>query len=86
VTNSVEEALKAAHNDNEVFVIGGADIYRQTLHIADKLYVTEIDADIEGDTFFPEFDRNLWREVHRERHTADALNAHPYSFVVLERR
>ncbi len=86
VVNSVEQALDAAGTGSEIFVIGGADIYRQTLNIANKLYITEIDADIEGDTYFPEFHRALWREVGRERHGSDALNPNSYSFVVLERR
>ena len=86
VVHSVEQALAAAGAEEEVFVIGGADIYRQTLDAADRLYITEIDADIEGDTYFPEFDRRLWREVRREGHAADASNPYPYSFVLLERR
>lgn len=85
VVNSIEQALMTAAAADEVFVIGGADIYRQTLNAADRLYITEIDADIDGDTFFPEFDRSRWREVRRERHAADELNPYPYSFVLLER-
>ena len=86
VVNSVEQALDTAGAGSEVFVIGGADIYRQMLDIANRLYITEIDADIEGDTYFPEFDRTLWREARRERHEADELNPHTYSFVLLEHR
>lgn len=86
VVYSVEQALDAAGVSGEIFVIGGADIYRQTLSVANKLYITEIDADIEGDTYFPDFDRTLWREISREPHASDALNHYPYSFVVLERR
>lgn len=86
VVYTVEQALDAAGVENEIFVIGGAEIYRQTLSNASKLYITEIDADIEGDTYFPEFDRTQWQEISRERHASDALNLYPYSFVVLERR
>ncbi len=85
VVNSVEQALNAAAAADEVFVIGGADIYRQTFDAADRLYITEIDAAIDGDTFFPEFDRSQWREVRREQHAPDELNPYPYSFVLLER-
>jgi dihydrofolate reductase len=85
VVNSIEQALAAASTDDEIFIIGGADIYRQTLSVADRLYITEIDADIEGDTYFPQFARNQWREVHREGHAQDAQNPYPYSFVRLER-
>lgn len=85
VVNSIEQALAAAGVDDEVFVIGGADIYRQTLDSADRLYITEIGADIEGDTFFPEFDRSQWHETRRDRHEPDEINPYPYSFVLLER-
>ena len=85
VVNSMQQALDVSSADDEIFIIGGSDIYRQALTISDRLYITEIDADIEGDTYFPEFERNLWREVHRERHAQDALNPYPYSFVRLER-
>lgn len=85
VVNSVDQAIAAAGAVAEIFVIGGADIYRQTLAAADRLYITEIDADIEGDTYFPEFDRTQWREIRREGHGRDDLNPYPYSFVLLER-
>lgn len=85
VVSSIEQALAAAGADDEVFVIGGADIYRQTLNSADRLYITEIGADIEGDTFFPEFDRSQWHEIRRDRHEPDEINPYPYSFVLLER-
>lgn len=84
VVHSIEAALETARAQEEIFVIGGADIYRQTLPAAGRLYITEIDADIEGDTFFPAFDRRLWREVRSQRHAADALNPHPYRFVLME--
>jgi dihydrofolate reductase len=86
VVHSVDEALREAANDTEVFVIGGAEIYAQTLGRAQRLYLTEIDADIAGDTYFPPFDRGEWRELQRLYHPADDKNPHPYSFVLLERR
>ncbi len=86
VVHTVEQALKTAGQDTEIFIIGGADIYRQTLSIAQRLYVTEIDADIAGDVYFPDFDRSTWYEVSRAYHAPDAQNPYPYSFILLERR
>lgn len=79
---SIAEAIEKAEGD-KVFVIGGADIYTQFLPMADSLYLTEIDADFEGDTWFPKFDRELWQELARETHQADERNQYPYAFVHL---
>jgi dihydrofolate reductase len=92
VVADLDAALVAARADaaargvDEIFVIGGAEIYALALPIADRLYFTLIDADIEGDTRFPPFDENAWREVSRESHPIDAR--HPYAFTIriLERR
>lgn len=65
----------------EVFVIGGSEIYAQALPIVDTLYITEIYADIAGDTYFPEFDKSFWEEVSREEHTADERHRYAYAFV-----
>ena len=85
VAHSLEVAL--AENENgEVFVIGGAEIYAQSLPHADKLYVTEVDADIiGGDTFFPAIDPTMWRETSREAHSKDDRNEYDYAFVTYER-
>jgi dihydrofolate reductase len=63
VARSVEEALQLAADDGEVFVAGGAEVYRAALPLADRLYLTEIDRDFAGDTFFPDFDKDGWRLV-----------------------
>lgn len=86
VVHSVEQALKAAEHDTEIFIIGGADIYRQTLPLAQRLYITEIDADIAGDVYFPAFDRSAWYEASRACHGPDARNPYPYCFTLLKRR
>ena len=86
VVHTVEQALKTAGQDTEIFIIGGAEIYRQTLSLAQRLYVTEIDVDIAGDVYFPDFDRSTWYEVSRVYHAPDAQNPYPYSFLLLERR
>ncbi len=86
VVHTVEAALAAAGNDDEVFVIGGGSLYAQVLPRAERLYVTLIDSDFIGDTRFPDFDWADWREVTREDHGPDEQNPYPYSFVTLERR
>ena len=68
---------------NECFVIGGADIFQQMLPLCDRLYMTEIQKDFEGDAYFPEFDRNDWREISREEHADD--DGLEYHFVTLDR-
>jgi dihydrofolate reductase len=86
VTHSLEQALATAWNDAEVFVIGGADIYRQAFDRADRLYLTLVHADIRGDTYFPEFDTAQWCEISRERHEADGKNPYAYTFLTYDRK
>jgi dihydrofolate reductase len=86
VVPSMNEALRAGADAEQVFVIGGADIYRAALPGADTIYLTRVDADFDGDTRFPEWDEEAWRVVSRERHSADDRNRYPYEFRVLERR
>lgn len=87
ITNSIEEAIKIAHNANqeEVFIIGGGQIYAQAIDLADRLYITEIKSSFEGDTFFPEIDKDDWREVSRKPHGVDERHAHNFDFVIYER-
>jgi dihydrofolate reductase len=66
-------------------IIGGAELYRQTLERADRLYLTLVEATLEGDTLFPEIEPDEWRELEREHHRADEKNECDYSFVTLER-
>lgn len=83
---SVAAALAAAAGEQEVFVIGGASIYAQTLAYAQRLYVTLVHAEVAGDAFFPPFDLGPWQEIAREDCAADARHAFAYSFVTLARR
>jgi dihydrofolate reductase len=85
VADSIDSALKSADYADEVFVIGGALLYQQLLPQVERLYMTLIHHEMEGDTFFPELDKREWRECQREFHEADELNVYPYSFLVLER-
>ena len=86
VKHSLVDALQDIHGDTEVFVIGGAEIYRQALSDANRIYLTLVHADISGDTFFPEFDAHEWSEISRTRHEADEKNPYAYSFVTYDRK
>lgn len=87
VVHSVEAALQIArqNNEQEVFVIGGAEIYSLTLRGAHRLYLTEINAEVEGDTYFPLFDKKQWKEVSRKHHPADDRHRFSFDFVIYER-
>jgi dihydrofolate reductase len=85
VAHSLQEALDACPVDDEVFIIGGAEIYRQVLPVVNKIYLTHIRQDFEGDTFLFEIDSLVWQEVFREDFVPDQKNQYPYSFITLER-
>lgn len=85
VVPSLEEALALAATEEEVFVIGGGDIFRLALPRADRLYLTVVHAEVEGDTFFPPFDDSAWALEEDERHEADYQHAYPFSFRRYER-
>ena len=85
VVHSLEEALQAASDSDEIMVIGGAQLYEQLLARADRLYLTLVHAEVEGDARFPEFDSGEWQEASREDFHADDKNEFDYSFVVLDR-
>jgi len=86
VVPSIEDAWKAAGDADEVSVIGGTSIFDAALPRADVIHLTEVDADVEGDTWFPVFDRREWEEHEVLRHPADARHEHPFRIVRLERR
>lgn len=86
VTHSIDEALAAAAGSDEVMIIGGAELYAQMLVRADRLYLTEVRADIEGDVRFPDIAADEWIEVERQPQRADDRNDYDYDFVVLDRR
>lgn len=85
VVHSIEEAVSEVSEVDEAMVIGGANLYAQMLRMAGRLYLTEIDVDVQGDAFFPPIDADEWREVAREHHSADEKNPYDYSFVILDR-
>ena len=86
VAHSIDEAL--VNNENsELFIIGGATLYEQTLQRADRLYITHIHHTFEqADTFFPAINYDEWREIEREEHKADERHPYDYSFVTYERK
>jgi dihydrofolate reductase len=87
IVNSLESALEIAakNNEPEVFVIGGADIYRLGLPYATRLYITEIKSPVAGDIFFPAFDKKDWEEISRVPHDADERHKYAFDFVVYEK-
>jgi dihydrofolate reductase len=88
VAHSVEAALALARDDDESFIGGGAEIYRQALDadLVDRLYITRIHAEVEGDTFFPLFDLDRWLLADRVDHPADEKNEFAHSFERYDRR
>lgn len=90
VVHSLKDALDFAEQQKqkEVFILGGGEIYRQAFEkkLVDKIYLTEIKDTFEGDTFFPEFNEDEWKEIEREEYQADHLNPHDYAFVTLVRK
>jgi len=82
---SLDEAIEACKNEEEIMIIGGASIYRQFLPKAQRVYLTVIDGEFEGDAFFPEIDMSEWKVISEEKHEADEKNSHPYTFKVFER-
>jgi len=82
---SVEQALEAAGNVEEIMVIGGGAIYAHCLPAANRLYVTHINASIDGDTQFPEYDLNVWKKVSSDTRQPDEKNAYELDFAVYEK-
>ena len=86
VVNSLDEAWKAADGADEVCVIGGTTLFAETLPGADVIHLTEVEAEVEGDTCFPPFDRGEWQEKEIARHPADERNAYPFRILELTRK
>ena len=82
---SVEQALELVTGEPEIFITGGGEIYRQSLPLADRMYITIIDHDFEGDTFFPEFSRKIWKITGENYHPADDRNKYPMVFRIYKR-
>ncbi|ARU32001.1 diacylglycerol kinase [Sulfuriferula sp. AH1] len=85
VADSIAAAIALCAGHDEAFFIGGEQLYRQALPVADRLYLTEIDTEIEGDAWFPEFDPHDWKETQRESHYDDN-NGFGYNFVIYQHK
>jgi dihydrofolate reductase len=87
IFSSLEDAVTYAQKADagRLYVIGGGEIYKQSLAIADKMNLTEVDAEPEGDTYFPEFSKENWEETFREFHPADERHEYSFSFVDYEK-
>ena len=85
IVNSLDAAIAACGEDDEIFVIGGADLYGQMLPRADRLYLTTVDAEFAGDTVMPQFDMKDWREVSVSPYPADERHRYPFRCAVYER-
>jgi dihydrofolate reductase len=85
VVGSLDEAWAAAGDATEACLIGGTSLFRESLPTADRIHFTEVQADVPGDTYFPEFARGEWRETEVSRHAADERHAYPFRILLLER-
>lgn len=83
VAHSLEAAVDLCLNDDEAFVIGGAELYQDGLKLANKLYITEVDLEVAGDAFFPAIDQQLWQETSREAHTS--AQGLPFTYLIYTR-
>lgn len=83
---SFKEALDLTDGAGEVFVIGGQSVYEEALPFAEKIYLTLVDAEVDGDTFFPEFNESEWQLLNSEHHEKDEKNHYDYTFLVYERK
>ena len=86
VAHSIEEVVQMIKDLPEAMICGGASVYKQFLPLAQKLYITEVHAKPEGDTYFPEINMQEWKEVKRTDYKADEKNKYDYSCIILERK
>ena len=86
VAHSLDGALDLAQGDDEVFVGGGAGIYQEALTLADRIYLTVLHQEFDGDTLFPAYDSSDWHVTEKEDHGPDLRNPYHYTFLTLERR
>lgn len=85
LAHSLEEAVGMVSDDEEIFIIGGAQIYKEALSVADRLYITRVERDYEGDTSFPEIDMSQWRLVDEVRHERGEEFEYPFAFLTYDR-
>ena len=86
IAHSLADALSLCSGDQEIFIVGGAQIYRQAMDLADTLHVTEIQKDVEGDAHFPMMEPGIWQEISRDVHQQSAPEPLEYHFVTYKRK
>ena len=86
IAHSLNAAIAACKGDEEIFIVGGAELYRQAITLADTLYITEIQQDVDGDAHFPEFDKDAWRETSRVAATQTTPQPLDFHFVTYRRK
>lgn len=84
--DSLEDALYLCENEEQVFIIGGATVFKQCISKVDSMYLTWVHNNFTADTYFPEINFDNWKEISREEHAADVKNPHSFSFVYYERK
>ena len=87
VAHTLEEAVTKANNTDckEIFIIGGGEIFKQTFELADRIYITRVHTQIEGDVFYPAIEENNWSLISADAHYSDSKHAYDYTFQVWER-
>ncbi|OIQ28852.1 MAG: diacylglycerol kinase [Bacteroidetes bacterium MedPE-SWsnd-G2] len=86
VVNSLDSALNAVKNDDQPYIIGGGEIYKQGLEVATKIELTRVHADFEGDTYFPELNKDIWKEIDNSFHKKDDKHDYEFSFITYVRK
>ena len=88
VVHTIEEGVNFAENAgaDELYIIGGAEVYAQTIDRTDRIYLTEIDTTLEGDAYFPEINKDEWVEVERRHHPIDERHKYAFDFVIYDRK
>ncbi len=86
VVHSVDEALQAAGDVEEVIIVGGGDLFRRLMPVVDRLYLTQVRGAVEGDVFFPPIDLSQWHETYRQEHPADERHPLPFTWLILDRK
>jgi dihydrofolate reductase len=86
VVHSIEQAIALCNQDEEVFIVGGAEIYQAAMDITNQIYLTVVHANFEADTYFPEIDPMIWEQTAVEKHEADEKNPFAYTFSTLIRK
>jgi len=84
--DSLEDAIELCEHENEIFIIGGSTVYKQSIDKADAMYITWVHSEFVADAYFPEVDFSQWNEVSREDHPADEKNPHSYTFSYYEKK